>query len=44
MPPLGQCIECNADDLTTLMHFMAAPAPAASDPTDTQTDKEKTAP
>ena len=27
MPPLGQCFECNADDLTTLMHFMAGPAP-----------------
>lgn len=26
MPPLGQCFECNAEDLTTLMHFMAAPA------------------
>jgi cytochrome c5 len=27
MPPLGQCVECDADDLKTLMHFMAAPAP-----------------
>lgn len=27
MPPLGQCIECDAEDLKTLMHFMAAPAP-----------------
>lgn len=27
MPPLGQCFECNAEDLTTLMHFMAGPAP-----------------
>ena len=27
MPPLGQCIECSADDLITLMKFMAAPAP-----------------
>ena len=27
MPPLGQCFECNADDLTKLMHFMAGPAP-----------------
>jgi cytochrome c5 len=26
MPPLGQCIECGADDLKTLMHFMATPA------------------
>jgi cytochrome c5 len=25
MPPLGQCVECSADDLTALMHFMAAP-------------------
>ncbi|MDO8288026.1 MAG: c-type cytochrome [Parvibaculum sp.] len=30
MPPLGQCVECSAEDLTTLMHFMAAPAPAAT--------------
>ncbi len=29
MPPLGQCIECSADDLTTLMHFMSSPAPSA---------------
>ncbi|HEX7774950.1 MAG TPA: c-type cytochrome [Parvibaculum sp.] len=29
MPPLGQCIECTAEDLTTLMHFMSAPAPDA---------------
>jgi len=28
MPPLGQCVECSAEDLTTLMHFMAGPAPA----------------
>ena len=27
MPPLGQCFECNAEDLTKLMHFMAGPAP-----------------
>lgn len=27
MPPLGQCFDCSAEDLTTLMHFMAAPAP-----------------
>lgn len=27
MPPLGQCFECNAEDLTTLMHFMAGAAP-----------------
>jgi cytochrome c5 len=27
MPPLGQCVECDADDLKNLMHFMAAPAP-----------------
>jgi cytochrome c5 len=25
MPPLGQCMECTADDLMALMHFMAAP-------------------
>lgn len=25
MPPLGQCVECNADDLMQLIHFMAAP-------------------
>ena len=31
MPPLGQCFECNADDLTTLMHFMAGPAPDKND-------------
>lgn len=29
MPPLGQCFECSAEDLTTLMHFMASPAPAS---------------
>lgn len=29
MPPLGQCFECSAEDLTTLMHFMAAPAAPA---------------
>ncbi|MBI1261612.1 MAG: cytochrome c5 family protein [Rhizobiales bacterium] len=28
MPPLGQCFDCSAEDLTTLMHFMAAPAPS----------------
>ncbi|MGV8998061.1 MAG: c-type cytochrome [Parvibaculaceae bacterium] len=31
MPPLGQCVECSAEDLTTLMHFMAAPAPTSSE-------------
>ncbi len=31
MPPLGQCFECTADDLTTLMHFMAASAPEKSE-------------
>jgi cytochrome c5 len=35
MPPLGQCIECNADDLKNLMHFMAAPA--SQDAKDTKT-------
>ncbi|MEN6541143.1 c-type cytochrome [Parvibaculum sp.] len=30
MPPLGQCIECSADDLITLMRFMAAPAPEST--------------
>lgn len=29
MPPVGQCIECSADDLLALMKFMAAPAPEA---------------
>ena len=29
MPPLGQCFECAAEDLTTLMHFMAGPAPTS---------------
>ncbi|MES1990057.1 MAG: c-type cytochrome [Pseudomonadota bacterium] len=28
MPPLGQCVECSAEDLTTLMHFMASPPPS----------------
>jgi cytochrome c5 len=27
MPPLGQCIECTADDLAVLMRFMSSPAP-----------------
>lgn len=36
MPPLGQCIECDAGDLKTLMHFMAAPAP------EEKTKEEKT--
>lgn len=31
MPPLGQCFDCTAEDLTTLMHFMAAPAPEKSE-------------
>ena len=26
MPPLGQCIECDADDFISLTMFMAAPA------------------
>ena len=26
MPPLGQCIECDADDFISLTLFMAAPA------------------
>jgi len=26
MPPLGQCIECDADDFISLTRFMAAPA------------------
>ena len=26
MPPLGQCIECTADDFIRLTRFMAAPA------------------
>lgn len=26
MPPLGQCIECDADDFIALTHFMARPA------------------
>lgn len=26
MPPLGQCIECSAGDLVTLMQYMASPA------------------
>lgn len=30
MPPLGQCVECSAEDLTALMHFMAGPAPVAT--------------
>ncbi|MDR3497706.1 MAG: c-type cytochrome [Parvibaculum sp.] len=29
MPPLGQCIECTAEDLTALIHFMSSPAPVA---------------
>ncbi|MBX3504816.1 MAG: cytochrome c5 family protein [Parvibaculum sp.] len=28
MPPLGQCIECDADDFLALTHFMAAPSAA----------------
>ncbi|MCE9651343.1 MAG: c-type cytochrome [Parvibaculum sp.] len=39
MPPLGQCIECGADDLKALMHFMAAPA--AKTPPE-KTSEEKT--
>lgn len=31
MPPLGQCIECDADDFVMLTRFMASPAPAAAD-------------
>ncbi|HMM15557.1 MAG TPA: c-type cytochrome [Parvibaculum sp.] len=27
MPPLGQCIECTAEDLSTLIGFMAGPPP-----------------
>lgn len=26
MPPLGQCIECTAEEFILLTHFMAAPA------------------
>lgn len=26
MPPLGQCIECDAGDFIALTHFMASPA------------------
>jgi len=26
MPPLGQCIECTAEEFIRLTHFMAAPA------------------
>ncbi|WP_421865452.1 c-type cytochrome [Parvibaculum sp.] len=29
MPPLGQCIECTAEDFLTLTHFMAAPSIAS---------------
>ena len=29
MPPLGQCIECSAEDFIALTHFMAAPSAAA---------------
>lgn len=29
MPPLGQCIECDAEDFIALTHFMAAPSAAA---------------
>lgn len=29
MPPLGQCIECDADDFLALTHFMAAPSAAS---------------
>jgi cytochrome c5 len=39
MPPLGQCIECGADDLKMLMRFMAAPAAQA--PVE-ETSEEKT--
>ena len=31
MPPLGQCIECTADDLKALMGFMASPAAGANE-------------
>ncbi|ABS63360.1 cytochrome c [Parvibaculum lavamentivorans DS-1] len=30
MPPLGQCIECDAGDFMTLTRFMASPAPASA--------------
>lgn len=29
MPPLGQCIECDAEDFILLTHFMAGPAATA---------------
>lgn len=29
MPPLGQCIECTAEEFILLTHFMAAPATEA---------------
>lgn len=30
MPPLGQCIECEADDFIALTHFMASSAATAT--------------
>lgn len=30
MPPLGQCIECDADDFIMLTRFMASPAATAA--------------
>ncbi|BFM10891.1 cytochrome c5 family protein [Simiduia litorea] len=29
MPPLGLCMDCNAEDFEALIHFMATPAEAA---------------
>jgi cytochrome c5 len=40
MPPLGQCMECGADDLKTLMRFMAAPAPEEKQKADTPQNGE----
>jgi len=31
MPPLGQCIECTAEEFILLTHFMAAPASGETD-------------
>ena len=28
MPPLGMCMDCNAEDFEALIHFMATPAEA----------------